>query len=97
MTGIECALSGRVGQEPVCKESKAGKPWLALSVAVGEGDDVQWLQVAVFGSRLHGTAADTRGSQMRANLKLVKPAPTPKWDSTAEAVPVTRTLGRGKI
>jgi single-stranded DNA-binding protein len=33
------------------KESKAGKPWLSFSVAVGEGDDVQWLQVAAFGTR----------------------------------------------
>jgi single-strand DNA-binding protein len=50
MNTIECAFAGRIGQEPA-KESKAGKPWLSFSVAVGEGDDVQWLQVAAFGAR----------------------------------------------
>lgn len=48
-TVIECAFTGRVGQEPALRTSKTGQPWLAVSVAVGSGDDIQWLQVAVFG------------------------------------------------
>ena len=57
---IECAFSGRIGQEPQLKTSKAGKSWLSFSAVVGSGDDAQWLQIAVFNdlatemaSRLH--------------------------------------------
>jgi hypothetical protein len=37
MNAIECAFTGPIGQEPTLKESKAGRPWFSLTVAVGEG------------------------------------------------------------
>jgi single-strand DNA-binding protein len=46
---IECAFTGRVGQEPVIRTTKGGKVWLSTSVAVGAGADAQWCQVAYFG------------------------------------------------
>jgi single-stranded DNA-binding protein len=44
------------------KESKAGKPWLSFSVAVGESDDVQWLQVAAFGAKAEELAGAVKKS-----------------------------------
>jgi single-strand DNA-binding protein len=73
MTGIECAFTGRIGQEPMLKESKAGKPWLSFSVAVGEGDDVQWVQVAAFGTKAEELAGCLKKSDrvyVEGRLKL---------------------------
>jgi hypothetical protein len=73
MTGIECAFTERIGQEPMLKESKAGKPWLSFSVAVGEGDDVQWLQVAAFGAKAEELAGAVKKSDrvyVEGRLKL---------------------------
>ena len=47
---IECALAGRVGQEPQMRTSQAGKTWLSFSIAVGSGETAQWVQVAAFGA-----------------------------------------------
>ena len=49
MNAIECAFTGRLGSDPELRTSKADKPWCRLSIAVGEGDDVQWVSVAAFG------------------------------------------------
>ena len=50
MTGtIDCAFIGRLSHDPELKTSAAGKSWARLSLAVGYGDDVQWVSVAVFG------------------------------------------------
>jgi single-strand DNA-binding protein len=46
---IESAFIGRVGAEPELRTSGAGKPWARFTVAVGNDDDTQWVQVAVFG------------------------------------------------
>ena len=46
---IEAAFIGRLGQDHELKTSAAGKPWARLSVAVGVGDEAQWVSVAVFG------------------------------------------------
>ena len=71
MNTIECAFTGRIGQEPVLKASKAGKPWLSFSAAIGEGDDVQWLQVAVFGSRAEELASTLKkGDRIYAEGRL---------------------------
>ena len=68
---IECAFTGRVGQEPRLRTSKAGKPWLALSVAVGSGDDAQWLQVAVFGEAASELASHlTKGDRVYVEGRL---------------------------
>jgi single-strand DNA-binding protein len=49
MNAIECAFTGRLGSDPELRTSQAGKPWCRFSVAIGEGDDVQWVSVAAFG------------------------------------------------
>lgn len=46
---IDSAFIGRLGQDPELKTSAAGKSWCRLSLAVGHGDDVQWVSVAIFG------------------------------------------------
>jgi single-stranded DNA-binding protein len=46
---IETAFTGRTAGAPELRTSAAGKPWTRFGVAVGEGDDVQWVQVACFG------------------------------------------------
>jgi single-stranded DNA-binding protein len=48
MSGIECAFFGALGRDAEPKTSKAGKPYLRLSVRVGDGDDVQWITVLCF-------------------------------------------------
>ena len=49
MNGIECAFAGRLGGDPEPRTSQAGKPWCRFSVAIGHGDDVQWVNVSCFG------------------------------------------------
>ena len=52
MSGIEVAFTGFLPSEPDgLRTSQAGKPWLAFSAGVGEGDDKQWVRVVVFGER----------------------------------------------
>jgi single-strand DNA-binding protein len=49
VNAIEAAFMGRLGSDPELRTSQAGKPWCRFSVAIGEGDDVQWVSVATFG------------------------------------------------
>jgi single-stranded DNA-binding protein len=51
---IDCAFFGFLAADADARTSKAGKPWARLRVGVGRDDDVQWVNVAVFGK-----AADT--------------------------------------
>lgn len=56
-TGIECAFFAFLPSEPEgLRTSAAGKPWLAFSAGVGEGDDKQWLRVVVFGEMAQAIA-----------------------------------------
>jgi single-strand DNA-binding protein len=71
MNTIETAFTGRIGQEPVLKESKSGKPWLSFSVAVGEDENTQWVSVAVFGSRAEELAGSLKkGDRIYAEGRL---------------------------
>jgi single-strand DNA-binding protein len=71
MNAIECAFTGRIGQEPMLKESKTGKPWLSFSAAVSEDENTQWLQVAVFGPRAEELAGSLkRGDRIYAEGRL---------------------------
>ena len=47
---IECAFHGFCARDADARTSQAGKPWVSLSIGVGKDDDVQWVQVAVFGT-----------------------------------------------
>src|SRR5262245_58334659 len=57
---IEVALTGRLGTEPELKTSQAGKPWAAFNVGVGDGDNIQWVRIAVFGERAQELSAILR-------------------------------------
>src|SRR5262249_30806926 len=46
---LETAFTGRTAVAPELRASAAGKPWARFGAAVGEGDDVRWVQVACFG------------------------------------------------
>ena len=46
---IECAFVGRVLDVPQIKTSSAGKPWTSLRASLGDGDNVQYVRVALFG------------------------------------------------
>src|SRR5215813_13109417 len=48
MNTIECALEGRAAVTPELRTSQNGVPWCRLSVAVGRGDEVQWVSCVAF-------------------------------------------------
>jgi single-stranded DNA-binding protein len=50
MNGIEAALVGRVASESVELRTSqtTGKKWARVSLAVGHGDDVEWVSVSMF-------------------------------------------------
>lgn len=45
---IEAAMFGALGRDAEQKTSQAGKPYLRLSVRVGDGDDATWVSVLCF-------------------------------------------------
>jgi single-strand DNA-binding protein len=47
-TNIECALIGRLTTDPEARTSQAGNAWCRFRVAVGDGEAVQWVDVACF-------------------------------------------------
>ena len=70
---IETAFSGRIGQDPQLRQSKSGKAWLSFSLAVGSGDEAQWVSVAVFGDRaieLSGSLHKGDRAYVEGRLKL---------------------------
>jgi len=60
MNSIEAAFTGRLGTQPELKTSQAGKPWAAFNVGVGDGDNIQWVRIAVFGERAQELSAILR-------------------------------------
>jgi single-strand DNA-binding protein len=46
---IDACFTGRLGGDPEARTSQAGKPWARFGVAIGHGDDVQWVSVACWG------------------------------------------------
>jgi single-strand DNA-binding protein len=73
MNTIECAFTGRLGSDPELRTSQAGKPWCRFSIAVGEGDDTQWVSVAAFGEvaeRVCELMAKGDRAYVEGNLRL---------------------------
>src|SRR5262245_34158361 len=63
MNTIECALEGRAAVRPELRTSANGVPWCRLSVAVGRGDEVQWVSVIAFKEiAAHAVAVIEKGS-----------------------------------
>lgn len=72
MRAIECALQGTLGRDPTKRTSNAGRDWVSFSVAVGEGDDTQWVEIACFGPSIDDAASLLKGDRVyiEGNLKL---------------------------
>ncbi len=45
---IECAFLGALGRDAEPKTSQAGKPYLRLSLRIGNDDAAQWVSVLAF-------------------------------------------------
>lgn len=61
----QVAAYGRLGADPVQRQSQAGNPWATASLAVqlGEGDDAppQWFQLVAFGCVAETLARHAKG------------------------------------
>lgn len=53
---IECAFFGFLAADADARTSQAGKSWVRLRVGVGKDQDVQWINVAVFGKAAEAAA-----------------------------------------
>ena len=42
---FEAAITGTLGRDPARGTSGSGKPWLRMSLAVGNGDNTAWVSV----------------------------------------------------
>jgi len=63
MNTIECAFEGRAAVTPELRTSQNAVPWCRLSVAVGRGDEVEWISVVVFKEiAAHAVAVIEKGS-----------------------------------
>jgi hypothetical protein len=63
MNTIECAFEGRAAVTPELRTSANGVPWCRLSVAVGRGDELQWVSVVAYKEiAMHAVAVIEKGS-----------------------------------
>jgi single-stranded DNA-binding protein len=46
---ILAAFDGRLGAAPQMRTTAKGQPWATFSVAVGRGDETEWVSVSAFG------------------------------------------------
>jgi single-strand DNA-binding protein len=69
---IDCAFFGFLAADADARTSKAGKPFTRLRVGVGRDDDVQWVNVAVFGKAAETAAALKKGDRVyvEGSIKL---------------------------
>jgi len=70
---IECAFVGTAVTGAELKTSAGGKPWAAFLVAIGTGDDAQFVRVSIFGETAERIAAAIdKGSKLYAegNFRL---------------------------
>ena len=75
MNTIECALEGRAAVTPELRTSQNGVPWCRLSVAVGRGDEVQWVSVIAFKEiAAHAVAVIEKGTvcYVEGSLRLTR-------------------------
>ena len=68
---IRCEFAGTLGRDPELKTSKAGKPYLVLSVAVQlDADNTQWVRTMVFQGIEEMTARLYKGDHVSVTGKL---------------------------
>jgi single-strand DNA-binding protein len=61
---IDCAFYGFLAADADARTSKAGKPWTRLRAGVGKDDDLQWVQIAVFGKAADTAATLKKGDRI---------------------------------
>jgi single-stranded DNA-binding protein len=61
---IDCAFFGFLAADADARTAKSGKPWTRLRVGVGRDDDVQWVNVAVFGKAAEIAATLKKGDRV---------------------------------
>jgi len=67
---IDCAFFGSLVGDAEAKTSKNNKPYLRFRVAVGSGDDVQFVSVMLFGDCAQELAAATKGTRVYCEGRL---------------------------
>jgi single-stranded DNA-binding protein len=70
MNGIEAAFTGKVMKPGELRTSSAGKPWITLTVMVGQGDDAQWVNVVAFGEQAEAVAGIEKLSSVYVEGKI---------------------------
>ncbi len=69
---IDALLTGRLGKPPERRMTKAGKPWLRMSIAMPQGNDgSEWVIVTVFGDLVDEVPGDLEaGETVRVSGRL---------------------------
>ena len=67
---IDCAFLGALVADAERKISKNGKPYLRFRVAVGGGDDVQFVSVMLFGDCVDELGDLTKGTRIYVEGRL---------------------------
>lgn len=68
---IECAFQGVCGRDPIRRTSeKTGRDWANFSVAVGDDDAVQWLDVVCFGPAVDVVMTLAKGDRVYCQGKI---------------------------
>ena len=67
---IEAAFIGTLTKPTTLQWSQNGNKWTRLNVAVGSGEDVQWLVVATFGDDAERIAGMPKGTRIYVEGKL---------------------------
>ena len=67
---IDCAFFGALVGDAELKTSKAGKQYLRFRVAVGSGDDMQFVGVMLFGDAADELRDATKGTRVYCEGRL---------------------------
>lgn len=68
---IECALIGACGKDPTRRTSeRTGRDYATFSVAVGEGEETQWLDVVCFGPAVDAAMTLAKGDRAYLEGKI---------------------------
>lgn len=67
---LDCAFLGTLVADAETKTSKAGKPYLRFRVAVGGGDDVQFVSVMLFGDAIDELRDAVKGAKVYVEGRL---------------------------
>jgi single-strand DNA-binding protein len=105
---IRAAIHGRLGNNPVQREIRSGKPMVTASVAVnvakqGEEPATEWISLAAFGSAGEILARHEKGDVITAMGTLTGSTLTGRggaertsWSLLLEGVPSTRVVANNK-